>query len=113
VHGAAVRHKATRRGHRRKPKQLVPGQYSRIYCGQSSLSACRDMLARTLKQAIAADPAQMYKDETCSGSEGKDWDPQMCFDAIRQRPLGAVTEPLIHWINRPTFQQAVEIQSHR
>jgi hypothetical protein len=29
------------------------------------------------------------------------------------RPLGAVTQPLIHWINRPTFQQADEIQGHR
>jgi len=29
------------------------------------------------------------------------------------RPLGAVTQPLIPWINRPTFQQVVEVQSHR
>jgi hypothetical protein len=26
------------------------------------------------------------------------------------RPLGAIQQPRIHWINRPTFQQAVEIQ---
>jgi hypothetical protein len=71
------------------------------------------MLASTLKQAIAADPAQLYKDSVCSGSEGAGWDPQMCFDAVWQRPLGAVTQPLIHWINRPTFQQAVEIPGHR
>jgi hypothetical protein len=102
-----------RTGHHRKPKQLVPGQYSRLYCGQGSMAACRDMLASTLKQAIAADPAQLYKDDVCSGSEGNGWDPQMCFDAVRQRPLGAVTQPLIHWINRPTFQQADEIQGHR
>jgi hypothetical protein len=24
--------------------------------------------------------------------------------------VGAVNHPLIHWINRPTFQQALEIQ---
>ena len=29
------------------------------------------------------------------------------------RPLGGVTQPLIHWINRPTYQQAIEIQGHR
>jgi hypothetical protein len=29
------------------------------------------------------------------------------------RPLGAVTQPLIDWINRPTFQQVVEIPGHR
>jgi hypothetical protein len=32
---------------------------------------------------------------------------------VRFRPIGAVTVPTIHWINRPTFQQAVEIQGHR
>ncbi|MFL5885139.1 MAG: penicillin acylase family protein [Thermoleophilaceae bacterium] len=105
--------KRNRKGHHRTAKPLVPGQYSRIYCGQGSLKGCREMLARTLKQAIDADPAQLYKDDVCSSNEGKGWDPQMCFDAVRQRPLGAVTEPLIHWINRPTFQQADEIQSHR
>jgi acyl-homoserine lactone acylase PvdQ len=110
---AARRLKRSRTGHRRRAAQLVPGQYSRIYCGQGSLGACRQMLARTLKLALAVDPAQLYKDDVCSGSEGKGWDPQMCFDAIRQRPLGAVTEPLIEWVNRPTFQQADEIQSHR
>jgi len=113
AHAARTRHARRRTGHRRKPAQLVPGQYSRMYCGQGSLASCRDMLARTLKQALAVDPAQLYKDDVCSSDEGKGWDPQMCFDAIRQRPLGAVTEPLIEWVNRPTFQQADEIQSHR
>ena len=27
-----------------------------------------------------------------------------------QRPIGGATQPLIHWINRPTYQQANEIQ---
>jgi hypothetical protein len=36
---------------------------------------------------------------------------QWCFDAVRQRPVGGATQPLIHWINRPTYQQAVEIQT--
>ena len=35
---------------------------------------------------------------------------QACFDAIWHRPLGGVTQPLIPWQNRPTFQQVVEIQ---
>jgi acyl-homoserine lactone acylase PvdQ len=113
---AAAKRKANRRnrrGHHRKTKPAVLGAYSRTYCGEGSITACRAMLASTLQQAIAADPAQLYKDDVCSGDEGKGWDPQMCFDAIRQRPLGALKQPLIHWINRPTFQQADEIQSHR
>jgi hypothetical protein len=106
-------HRRNRRNHHRKAQPAVRAQYSRIYCGQGSLAACRDMLASTLRQALAADPAKLYKDGVCSSDEGKGWDPQMCFDAIRQRPLGAVTQPLIPWVNRPTFQQANEIQSHR
>jgi hypothetical protein len=42
--------------------------------------------------------------EECDGG-----DAQWCFDALRHRPLGGITQPFIHWINRPTFQQAVEI----
>jgi hypothetical protein len=26
--------------------------------------------------------------------------------------IGAITQPLIEWINRPTFQQSDEIQGH-
>jgi hypothetical protein len=29
---------------------------------------------------------------------------------VRQRPVGAINQPLIHWINRPTFQQVIEIK---
>ena len=31
-------------------------------------------------------------------------------DAVRQRPVGGATQPLIHWINRPTYQQVTEVQ---
>ena len=40
-------------------------------------------------------------------------DSQACFDALRFRPLGAVTQPMIPWQNRPTQQQVVEVTSHR
>jgi hypothetical protein len=29
---------------------------------------------------------------------------------VRQRAVGAINQPLIHWINRPTFQQVIEIK---
>jgi len=35
------------------------------------------------------------------------------YDAIRFRPLGVVTQPLIDWQNRPTFQQVIQFPSHR
>ena len=38
---------------------------------------------------------------------------QYCFDTVLHQPVGAITQPLIHWINRPTFQQVVEVQGSR
>ena len=37
----------------------------------------------------------------------------MCFDETRFRTVGAVSVDPIHWINRPTWQQVVEVQGHR
>ncbi len=35
------------------------------------------------------------------------------FDAILHFAVGAITQPLIDWQNRPTFQQVVEVEGHR
>jgi hypothetical protein len=94
----------------------VKGRSSRVYCGsrgkkkasmRTLRKRCRADLVASLKKALSASPAELYADDLCK-DEGKPGD-QWCFDAIRQRPLGAITQPLIHWIDRPTFQQAVEI----
>jgi acyl-homoserine lactone acylase PvdQ len=98
------------RGLRRPPSRRA--RLSRIYCGGSRrangrLRPCRRRLAASLKRALAVDPGRLYNDEVCKdyGMPGNQW----CFDAVRQRPIGAINHPLIHWINRPTFQQAVEV----
>ena len=85
----------------------VRGRYSRTYCGGGNRKRCRALLASTLAQAMKVPAGQVYAaDGVCNAGD------QWCFDAISHRPLGAVTQPLIEWINRPTFQQAVEIR-HR
>jgi acyl-homoserine lactone acylase PvdQ len=91
----------------------VSGSYSRIYCGGSreqsgTLEGCRARLAASLETALAVDSAELYRDEVCD-DYGKPSD-QWCYDAVRHRPVGAINQPLIHWINRPTFQQVVEVQ---
>jgi hypothetical protein len=86
--------------------------WHRIYCGNGVLADCRQMLLDTLRQALAVDPAQLYKDSQCA-SAGEPGGLQKCYDAIGFRAAGAVTQPLTAWVNRPTYQQAVEIQSHR
>jgi acyl-homoserine lactone acylase PvdQ len=81
-------------------------QWSRAYCGGGRLARCRAALAASLADAVKADPATLYKDKVCAQA-GRDGD-QSCFDAIWHRPLGGITQPLIPWQNRPTFQQVVE-----
>jgi hypothetical protein len=85
----------------------VKGPLSRPYCGNGSLAACRLLLAAALLDALAVTKEQLYTDSGCTAGD------QPCFDAVRHRAIGGVTVPSIPWINRPTFQQAVEVQGHR
>jgi hypothetical protein len=84
----------------------VRGKYSRAYCGKRA--SCRTKLRRSLRAALKVPAAELYGDDAVCEKETK-LDPQWCFDAVRQRPTGGATQPLIHWINRPTYQQLVEI----
>jgi acyl-homoserine lactone acylase PvdQ len=90
----------------------VRGRYSRTYCGRGSRKRCRTALAASLKEAQAVPAAALYKGDPQCVAAGRDGD-QACWDAIWFRPLGAVTQPLMPWQNRPTVQQVVEITSHR
>jgi acyl-homoserine lactone acylase PvdQ len=97
------------------PNAFVPrrARLSRVYCGGSrtrggTLQRCRRVLASSLKAALRKTAAQLYSDEVCS-DYGQPND-QKCFDTVRQRPIGAINQQLIQWINRPTFQQVVDVQ---
>ncbi|MGW4492011.1 penicillin acylase family protein [Streptomyces sp. NPDC004376] len=88
--------------------ESVQGPLARTYCGDGSLSACRDALISTLKQAAGRTAAQVYPgDDQCSAGD------QWCADSIAQRTLGGIKHGKISWQNRPTFQQVVEYTSHR
>ena len=87
------------------------GKFSRVYCGGGVVKKCRAALLQSLRQAIATPASSVYKDSVCA-AQGKQGS-QPCFDTIMFRPLGAVTQPLTEWVNRPTFQQVVEVQGHR
>ena len=104
---------------RRVLGQPVSDGFSRTYCGSGSLTACRDALRQALADAIGVPASELYDEDHdtagvqrvggCPAGKSDQW----CFDSVRFRPIGAVTVPTIHWINRPTYQQAVEIQGHR
>ncbi|HZO59483.1 MAG TPA: penicillin acylase family protein [Solirubrobacterales bacterium] len=104
---------------RRVLGQSAADPFSRTYCGNGSLTACRDALRQALADAIGVPATELYDEDSgtagvqrvsgCPAGKSDQW----CFDSVRFRPIGAVTVPTIHWINRPTYQQAVEVQGHR
>lgn len=83
----------------------VRGRFSRAYCGGGKRAACRKVLVGSLSKALKhTSDAELYPDGPCDGG-----DAQWCNDAVEHTPTGAVTQPEIHWIDRPTFQQVVQI----
>ncbi|MFG2312525.1 penicillin acylase family protein [Streptomyces sp. NPDC048566] len=86
----------------------VKGGLGRTYCGAGSLTACRDTLIGTLKEAAGRTAAGVYPgDDQCSAGD------QWCADSIVQRTLGGIKHGKIGWQNRPTYQQVVEFTGHR
>jgi len=101
----------------------VKGRFSRVYCGgnestDGTETSCGSVLRSSLTDALAkSTKPELYGDEVCDKAtkdgQARPNDQQVCFDAILHAPIGAITQPLINWVNRPTFQQAVEVQGHR
>jgi acyl-homoserine lactone acylase PvdQ len=89
--------------------------FSRGYCGGGVLADCRAALLDSLDAAI--DQATNHRDQLYPEAggclTGGGGDSQMCHDAVRFQTVGAVSVDPIEWINRPTWQQAVEVQGHR
>jgi hypothetical protein len=79
----------------------VAGPLNRVFCGNGSVRACRTALIRSLIQAAGESFARVYPgDAFCHPGD------QMCADSIQFHAIGAVNQPGIEWVNRPTFQQA-------
>ncbi len=85
----------------------VQQAFSRGYCGNGNLTQCRTALVDSLKAALAVPKTTLYTDSGCTAGD------QPCYDAVRFRAIGAITVPSIPWINRPTFQQVVQVPNHR
>jgi hypothetical protein len=50
--------------------------------------------------------ATLYHDPAGGCTDGD----QMCFDQVRFQVASGIPQTPFHWINRPTYQQANEIQ---
>jgi hypothetical protein len=90
---------------------------SRSYCGKGKkpnrrLKRCSGVLASTLRAAKQVPSSQLYtRSPGCFTGGGGD--SQMCHDAVRFTTTGGIGVRPIPWINRPTWQQVVEVQGHR
>jgi acyl-homoserine lactone acylase PvdQ len=81
-------------------KPSVAGPYSRVYCGNGSLGACRQALQSSLLAATSVTPQQLYGQGDCTNN------PQpSCFDQNRFTSASAISLPPFPFQNRPTFQQ--------
>ena len=81
----------------------VTDPWSRTYCGSGVLADCRTALWNAMSQA-AADLETEFMSPNVA-----DWQRQVADDAIQHTTVGVTGVPAIAWINRPTFQQVVQI----
>ena len=82
---------------------------ARSTAAAASLARCRKALRSSLQgRAGGPDARALRHDRVCTRTGD-----QMVLRRGPPRAVGGATQPPIHWINRPTFQQAVEIQAQR
>jgi len=82
------------------------GAWSRGYCGGGSKKKCRQLLQKTLKQALQVSPQKLYG----GGNGDCASDPQpACFDQNRPQVTSGVELGPFPFQNRPTFQQVVTL----
>jgi acyl-homoserine lactone acylase PvdQ len=98
----------------------VPGHadYRALKCaGTGTLTDCRNAVLTSLDAALNDlgglsnqanwDGSQIPNAKNKSGAKVED------YDSVEHTSFSFLPVPPIHWINRPTFQQAVEIQTDR
>ena len=81
----------------------VVDPWSRTYCGGGVLAACRAALWGAMSQAAADLQAEF------GSANVADWQRQLADEDVRHVTVGVTGVPAIHWINRPTFQQVVQL----
>ncbi|MEO7803541.1 MAG: penicillin acylase family protein, partial [Actinomycetota bacterium] len=82
----------------------VASPFSRAYCGNGSLTACRAALVASLSDAIATL-------ETQFGTDPNTWNADEAGDKIAFSGLDLTGPKPMMWQNRPTFQQVLEFDA--
>jgi hypothetical protein len=95
----------TPRRHGKRPRRpVVRGRYSRVYCGNGSLTRCRSALRASLADALPVTRQQVYGQGACASNAQSS-----CFDRNRWVVASAIDLDAFPLQNRPTFQQTVEL----
>ena len=98
------KHRTTKK--KAKPKRpAVRGRYSRVYCGNGSLAACRAALLSSLSDALDVSHTDLYG----QAGDCKSNPQASCFDQNRWTDASAISIPPFPFQNRPTFQQVIEL----
>ena len=101
--------KAKRRTKRKTRKKARPpavrGRYSRVYCGNGSLTACRAAMLASLSDALGVSRPDLYGQSGACKSDAQ----ASCFDKNRFTVASAISVPPFAFQNRPTFQQVIEV----
>jgi hypothetical protein len=71
------------------------------------------LLTSTLAKAANTSFEDVYGTDGCTLNNGTEASPQMCTDAVNASDVTIAPVEEFHWINRPTFQQAVTYPDHR
>lgn len=82
----------------------VRARFSRRYCGNGSLAACRDSLWAAIKGAADGLAARQ-------GDDPSAWRSDATAERIHFLP-GLITDTM-RWTNRPSYQQVIEFDGHR
>ena len=87
-------------------KRPPRGHFHRKYCGKGSKRSCRIALRLALRQALNTPKEKVYTDETCAKEKRVE---AACSDETRSTSASGVGISPFQYINRPTFQQTIEL----
>ncbi len=99
-------------GYLQKAFQMALGQnvadpFEVLRCADGSAAGCRAALVSSLNAAVAALTA------TFGSADPALWRADPSVDQIEFSPFGLATVDPMPWVNRPTFQQVVQVTSKR
>lgn len=84
------------------------GAWDRIYCGDGNLEACRTVLWDSLEETIPLLEFEFQGSDDPSAVSS--WERTVADDQIEYSGL-VVGVPPMNWVNRPTFQQVVQLET--